>query len=779
MSRESCQGSGLTEGAESAAIGNLYEPTAVFVAREEHLRRIRALLQAPDAPRPVVVIHGVPGVGKTELALQYAESNRGRYPGGTWLVRASGHSRMLRALSQLLDDDTFRSGVDTDVGGPETDSFWPSWRSYSYREVLRQLREVPDQLRRRGEDLGPVLVIIDDAVDSAILGEAQLGQLPSDENIHYIVTTPLDPTAIPSGNGRAKSIGLDVLSRDEARQLIGSHQALANSAANVPGGCDGQTVERIVDLIDLTPVVVEQVATLLAVGGARPAAGELLAKLEAHGSELHQEAVLQATLTGLDQSGLDLLCLAGAFPGGIAPWSWVTDAVAQLPADSGTSTGEYLDRSAQLLRQRRLLTSGNDPNQARVHPLVAAAADGPSRQRLVAELADWLQEDRRSTRVCREAWASPWHLSALCAMLGASGSLTRDGLLLLLPGTGKRMEPDSRFLFSVPNYVGFPGLRWATLAMHTVYERRPRRKAPLDFFMRSWMYRLLMPVDVELAFKQLSIGVECAAKQAEQMTRDVSAQGNLCDALVIAAEATAALDSEQAVALSRLALTRADQLAAAIPWSVGPLADVIRLPRLLSLLTLLRSLELTDPPAGLREVGAALSATTAPQSADPPSTDPGTRDRLVEGRALLDRALARCRRAPRNGQADPAEFTASLALAAGIEVNDVPNLRSNYWVRVAAARANLPRQPKPHPRLMLVLGVILLLALLISLLATLVDAHGQARSGGDQPSEKVQRYADVSVSNRPLGEACRIRVGGADRCGDYEEGGRVGADADR
>jgi tetratricopeptide (TPR) repeat protein/predicted phosphodiesterase len=58
------------------------------VGRESELDTVAELL-GDSANDGVAVLVGPPGVGKTELALEYARRNRGRYPGGTFVVDAS------------------------------------------------------------------------------------------------------------------------------------------------------------------------------------------------------------------------------------------------------------------------------------------------------------------------------------------------------------------------------------------------------------------------------------------------------------------------------------------------------------------------------------------------------------------------------------------------------------------------------------------------------------------------------------------------------------------
>ena len=67
-------------------LSNLPPPREAFVARQLELRQLAADL-APEGA--LVVIHGLPGVGKTTLALHYAQGARSTYPGGVWWLDAS------------------------------------------------------------------------------------------------------------------------------------------------------------------------------------------------------------------------------------------------------------------------------------------------------------------------------------------------------------------------------------------------------------------------------------------------------------------------------------------------------------------------------------------------------------------------------------------------------------------------------------------------------------------------------------------------------------------
>ena len=84
----------------SRAPGNLRRHNPGFVGRVEELRKLRAQLTG-GAVGVVTAVHGIGGMGKTELAVTYAHAYAHVYQGGTWQVDADGHTDLLEAVSPL------------------------------------------------------------------------------------------------------------------------------------------------------------------------------------------------------------------------------------------------------------------------------------------------------------------------------------------------------------------------------------------------------------------------------------------------------------------------------------------------------------------------------------------------------------------------------------------------------------------------------------------------------------------------------------------------------
>lgn len=58
-----------------------YKGSNHFVGREQALAQLHATLQQTDRVA-ITAIAGIGGIGKTELAIQYAQRHRTHYPGG-------------------------------------------------------------------------------------------------------------------------------------------------------------------------------------------------------------------------------------------------------------------------------------------------------------------------------------------------------------------------------------------------------------------------------------------------------------------------------------------------------------------------------------------------------------------------------------------------------------------------------------------------------------------------------------------------------------------------
>ena len=229
------------------ALASLRDPSAVFTGRDADLARLLALLD-PAAPPPAsrtVQVSGLPGVGKTELALHaaWAALDNGWFPGGVLFIDMQGYEP-----DGQLDAAVALASLLRAVGIP--DEHVPA----TAQDRSGLLKSVLAAYSGQGR---PVLLVIDNALTAAQL-------------------TPLIPAAgkvlvtsrhtLPLQN--ATRLELETLTDDAGAELIAAELALS-------GGTD-QRVTRtgelatIARLCDGLPLALHIVAALLAAHPARP-----------------------------------------------------------------------------------------------------------------------------------------------------------------------------------------------------------------------------------------------------------------------------------------------------------------------------------------------------------------------------------------------------------------------------------------------------------------------------------------------------------------------------
>jgi tetratricopeptide (TPR) repeat protein len=139
-----------------------YPPSTNFVGREGVLTRLHASLQA----KAVTAIVGMPGVGKTELALQYAHTNGKKYPGGCyWLGMRD--LNLVDVLTQHIKRE-FKLDLPAEINQPREIAQW-CWGEWA--------RNLPADSQ--------VLVVLDNVDEAAQIG----GMLPGNPCFRLLVTT--------------------------------------------------------------------------------------------------------------------------------------------------------------------------------------------------------------------------------------------------------------------------------------------------------------------------------------------------------------------------------------------------------------------------------------------------------------------------------------------------------------------------------------------------------------------------------------------------------------
>jgi tetratricopeptide (TPR) repeat protein len=394
-----------------AAPGNLRRHNPSFVGRAAELRALRHQLTG-GAVGVVTAVHGIGGMGKTELAVTYAHAYAHTYQGGTWQVDADGATDVLQAISALA--------LSPELGLEVREEHLQD-RRWLGRRVLARLGELTEAARERDAGSAACLVLLDNVSEPELLAESQLAVLPDQPWFHLAVTTRLGLGDLGQAGTRASVAMIEVgrLAVQDAVALIREHQPARDPArlhSEFSSPTEQDAARQVVDLLDGYTLAVEQAAVYLGSSGVAPS--QLLAVLRAHGTTvlddvggsadvagamLHKEkiagVIVDQTLARLPQRARAALALACLLPPDTIPWQWLQELTDTRgdPADSprvglpGLSVDGDWASTRRVLEGRRLLTLADDPRLARLHRVLGEhlrtrLADPETHDRLDAHL---------------------------------------------------------------------------------------------------------------------------------------------------------------------------------------------------------------------------------------------------------------------------------------------------------------------------------------------------------------------------------------------------------
>jgi tetratricopeptide (TPR) repeat protein len=198
-------------------------PNPNFTGRQSMLEQLRAELTSGPASARTQAIAGLPGVGKTALALEYAHRYRADYR-VVWWIRAEEPAALLEDMAELARK----------LGLPESGS--------------ADLPAAAAAARRWLEEHGDWLLIFDNATEPSALRDAQ----PRSTGGHVLITSRND-----GWRAMAKHLEVPPLQRDASVALL----------LRFSGGADRAAAEKLAqDLGDL-PLALEQAGAFIEAAG--------------------------------------------------------------------------------------------------------------------------------------------------------------------------------------------------------------------------------------------------------------------------------------------------------------------------------------------------------------------------------------------------------------------------------------------------------------------------------------------------------------------------------
>ena len=243
-----------------------------FVGRREELAKLRRQL-INSRTGTIVVLHGLGGTGKTEVAFAYAHAFATGYPGGRFLVPCKSRKSLCRAVAFALD------GV-------------------FHGEISDEQRKIPelhfgavrDALRRQAEAMGNILLVLDDISEPALLNPSEIATVSTLlEKVNLLATTRLAPGDFRAVSDGIVWVALGALPSSDALELFRTHRPVASDE-------ESAAAAEIVNHLGGFPLAVESVAAFL--GQNRDITySAMLERLKIEGSEaldfLADDAVVQ------------------------------------------------------------------------------------------------------------------------------------------------------------------------------------------------------------------------------------------------------------------------------------------------------------------------------------------------------------------------------------------------------------------------------------------------------------------------------------------------------
>ncbi|MEV8223749.1 TIR domain-containing protein [Dietzia maris] len=356
------------------AEGNVRASTEYFVGRVEPMRKVREAVFGPAGIGVVTAIHAMGGIGKTELAVTYANQNREHYTGGVWFLEAEQYTELLPLLATLGQDPRF------------------GWEPPRDAEVTQVGLGVLAELQRRAREVGPTLLIVDNLSEARLLSPSVLAplRLGQAQGLAVIATTRLGPEQFAASRSSVSFVELGTLSLAEGVELVENHQP----GERFPSPEYRSVVREIVELLEGLTLAIEQVAIYLGMGASpdrvltrlrEAGVGASDELLDADSADVdgmqHQHktmaAVLDTTLSDLDEVTMMALMLAGHLPAETIPLDWLREMLTELFPDEFAS--EFVAERRWLavtraLNGRRLLLSTSEPHVMRMHRVVGEYA---------------------------------------------------------------------------------------------------------------------------------------------------------------------------------------------------------------------------------------------------------------------------------------------------------------------------------------------------------------------------------------------------------------------
>ena len=198
----------ITRGEQAElSLGNVDAHNRHFIGRTSELRRLRETVGLGKLGM-FSIVHGLGGVGKTALAIEYAHAFAHEYGGGRWQVRCEKEVNLHAAITTLASP----LGIDfTDAEKTDPER--------QFERILRELKKLVDD-----NEPHQCLIILDNVDKPEFLEPAQTKRILSAQWLHIIATSRLGESDLHGTSKDRSFLPVDELPEADAVKLIESHQ---------------------------------------------------------------------------------------------------------------------------------------------------------------------------------------------------------------------------------------------------------------------------------------------------------------------------------------------------------------------------------------------------------------------------------------------------------------------------------------------------------------------------------------------------------------------------
>ncbi|MGC8493457.1 MAG: tetratricopeptide repeat protein, partial [Syntrophobacteraceae bacterium] len=318
------------------SLGNIYAHNLHFIGRRSELRRLRESVGLGRVG-VLTAVHGLGGVGKTALAIEYAHAFAHEYGGGRWLARCEGKDDLRAVVASLQG-----------VGGLDFE-----FTDEEKKDLDRQFERVLRELRKLANDREPhrCLLLLDNVDQPKLLEPAQTQRLPfspSEDWLHVIATTRLGEGELFERHKDRAFVPVDELTEAEALELIRSYQPGETFQSE-----DEKTATlEIVRLLGCFTLAVEAAAVYLGRFADEITCSGFLARLQNEGltgldnaaatsgegilhGEIRLSATIMPTLERLSEAEKLALSYAALLPADQVPLPWLRALVSEQFPEMG------------------------------------------------------------------------------------------------------------------------------------------------------------------------------------------------------------------------------------------------------------------------------------------------------------------------------------------------------------------------------------------------------------------------------------------------------------